>query len=226
MSFFPLWVSPSVHSVVVIWYGWGLGEVNSMSFLGSNIISTLSNSSSLISPFSWMSFLPLRVGPGIHSVVVIWYGWGLSKMMCSLSGNIVSTLGNFSSFVSPFGWMSFFLLWVSPGVDSVVVIWNSRSLSKVNFLSSLSSNVVSTLSNLSSFISPLSWMSFFPLWVSPSVHSVVVIWHGWGGFLHKSIICTISLPFSFVSPFSWMIFFPLCISPCIDSVVVSWNIWE
>jgi len=95
--------------------------MNSLSFLGSNIVSTLSNFSSFCGPLGGVSFVVLWISPGIDSVVVVWYSWGLCES--SLSSNIVSTLSYFSSFSGPLGRVSFVVLRISPSIDSVVVVW-------------------------------------------------------------------------------------------------------
>jgi len=182
----------------------------------------------------FVHILSLIISPCVSYVVIIWGCWcfqgnervswnSVSSSVFSLSKSIISTVSLSLGFSSPFSWVVFFILCISPSVDSVVVVWDGWGLCKT--LSFLGGNVVSTLSNFSGLGLPFRSVSFIMLWLSPSVHSIVVISNSWGGSLHKSIISTVSLSLGFSSPFSWVVFFVLCISPSVDSVVVVWNSW-
>ena len=136
-------ISPCVCYVVIIWGCWCFKwkervSWNSMSFsmffLSKSIISTIGFKCGLSSPFSWVVFLVLGISPGIHSVVVIWNCWGLSEILSFLSKSIISTIGFKCSLSSPFSWVIFLVLGISPGIDSVVVIWNCWGLSELSKL--------------------------------------------------------------------------------------------
>ena len=121
--------------------------------------------------------------------------------------------------------MSFILLWVSPSINSIVIIWNCWGLSE-SLSSHLGSDVVSTLSNFSCFGSPLSWVSLILLRVSPSINSVIVIWNCWclsEWSLGSNIVSSLGDLSCFGSPLSWVSFVLLWVSPGINSVVVIWN---
>jgi len=139
--------------------------------LSGDVVSTLSDFSSFCGPLGRVSFVVLRISPSIDSVVVVWNSWGRS-----LHKSVVSTESSVMSFLEPFLWVVFLVLGISPCVHSVIIRWDIWKLCEVNVLSFLSSNIVSTLSNFSSFSSPLGGVSFVVLRISPGVNSIVVIW--------------------------------------------------
>jgi hypothetical protein len=153
VRFFVLRISPSVYSIIVIWYSWGRFLNKSKWSLCSNIVSTLSNFCGFCVPFSLMGFLELWISPSVYSIIVVWYSWCrfLNKSKWSLCSNIVSTLCNFCCFGVPFSLMRFLELWISPSINSVIVIWDSwgRFLDKC---------IVSAKSLLFCFFFPLCWV--------------------------------------------------------------------
>lgn len=134
----------------------------------------------------FMRFFILGVSPSIYSIVVIWNcrGWSLSKSLSSivwsLSSYVVPSFSKLSSLSDPFFLMRFFVLRVSPSINSVVIIRYSRHWS-------LHKSIVSTLSLFLSFSFPFRWMQLFILGICPSIHSIVIIRNVRGRHLWKSV---------------------------------------
>ena len=72
-----------------------------------------------------------------------------------MNKSIICTMSLFISLIKPFNWVVFLVLGIGPCIHSVVVSWNVWKLRKVNVLSGLSGDVVSTLGDFGSFGLPL-----------------------------------------------------------------------